>query len=104
MTSEYGKDQRKLRLFTAIKMRDAKVERLNRKTGKIEVLPYSRQYIKQVTGIKAYEAVHLGIFKKPVNELQRAIAQHARDHQIRNQKREARGKAPLPMKAFKPAI
>lgn len=104
MASKYGKDQRKLRLFAAIKMRDAKVERLNRKTGVVEVLRYSREWIKKVTGIKAYEAVHIGVYKKPMNKLQAQVMQHAQDMQFRNQKRNARGKAPLPMKPFKHAI
>lgn len=104
MASAYNIEQRKARLFAAIKMRDAKVERVNHKTGNIEVLPYGREYIKKVTGIKAFEAVALGIFNKPANKLDVMVQQANRDLAFKNAKRQARGKAPLKQKPLKHAI
>ena len=65
MPSQYNKDQRKQRLFNAIKMRDEVIERKNPKTGEIEKSRYSRKHIKDINGLTAYEAIHLGIYPKP---------------------------------------
>lgn len=65
MASAYNKAQRKKNLLKAIELRDAVVSRENHKTGKVERFRVSPRHIKEVTGIKAYEAFKLGVFTKP---------------------------------------
>lgn len=102
MPSKYNVEERKRRLFTAIKMRDAKVERVNHKTGKVEVLRYDPTYVQKVNNLRRFEAVHIGLLKKLPNKIHAELMEAAQKHAFRNRKREERGKKPLEFHPKKP--
>lgn len=96
--SKYSEEQRKIRLYTAIKMRDEVIERPNHKTGAIEKMKYSRSYIQKINGLKTFEAEHLGIFKKKptqkqIEQMQNAVAESnrkAKAEKLRQNKKTSR--------------
>jgi hypothetical protein len=59
MASGYSKAQRNLALEKAAGMLFSVVERINRKTKRLEIFDYDHQHIKNVTGIKHYELKQL---------------------------------------------
>lgn len=69
MASSYNKDQTKERLYRAIKMRDAIIDRPNHKTKEIEKLKYSRKHIKDINNLRAIEAKTIGVYPKNNNHI-----------------------------------
>lgn len=83
MTSKYNEEQTKLRLQRGIQMRDAVFE---------NGIRYCRSYIKKVTGLMRWQAVHIGLFMNKEQEKELKAMQEKAMKKHADAKRIARGK------------
>ena len=88
MPSKFNESETKKRWALALQMRDKIFT--DEKTGK--TYRYPRQWIKKITGIMRWQAIHLGIFPNAEQVKQLRKAQDAHLKKVSDAKREARGK------------